>query len=709
MREAKSFCRFCGAGCGVILTIENDRIVKIRGDKDNPVSAGYACFKGLQADEAHRTSKRILHPLKRGKDGRFEQISLERALDEIADKLGHLHQTYPPDTIALFKGTGSIATTTARTIHRDFLKALGTRSYYSTFTIDQSAKQITGDRLGQWHAGKDHIDQSDVIMLFGTNPLVSHSTMGLFVSDPVKRMKKARARGMKLIIIDPRRTETAAFADIVLQPIAGEDATIAAGMLRLILSEGLHDKDFCEKYVDDLNSLEKLVEPFTPEYVSQRTGISSEALTAAVRMFAGPGKRGAAYSGTGPDMAARSNLTEHLIECLNVVCGRYKRAGDIMPNPDLLSTAQTWRAEVIPPTRSWERKGDGRIRGANWFFGEKLSATLADEILTPGETQVRALIVDGGNPASVLPDKAKVTRAFNELDLLVAIEPYMTDTARQAHYILPPKLPYERPDVPMSFPGMSFFADGWAQYTPAIVPPPADSELVDDWYVFWSLAKRMGLKLTYAGVPLDMENPPISEELIPLGFAQACVPFEKIRQHSSGYRLQPEEMPVVQPPQDGSIAQFDVAPDDIRQAVAEVVKEDIKSQNAKFSHRLISRRMRDVNNTSGLDIDAIRARTPYNPAYLHPDDIAALGLKPGQRARITSDNGTILCVVEADDTLRVGNISMCHGWGAPDPEADPAISGSSTNYLIADDRDIEPINAMVRMSAIPVTISAFRG
>jgi anaerobic selenocysteine-containing dehydrogenase len=707
MRDARSFCRVCGAGCGVRLTIDDDeRIVTVRGDRQHPVSKGYACFKGLQAADAYYGPSRLLHPLKRTADGGFVRIPIEQALDEIAATLGRIRTEHGGEAIALFKGSGAIGTVTARTIHRDFLKAIGSRSYYSTFTIDQSAKQITAARLGAWQAGKDHIDQSDVVMLFGVNPLVSHCAMGLLISDPTRRLKQARARGMKLIVIDPRLTETARFADIALQPHPGEDPTIAAGLLRVILSEGLHDRAFCDRYVKDLAALERAVAPFTPDHVARRAGVTAEGLVAAARLFAGEGKRGAVVSGTGPDMAGRSNLAEHLIECINVVCGRFKRAGEPMPNPDVLSPPQPMRAEVDPPGRPWERRGAGRIRGAAWFFGEKLASTLADEILTPGPGQVRALIVDGGNPASVLPDKAKAMRAFEDLDLLVAIEPYMTNTARLAHYILPTKLAYERPDVPMSFPGLAFYADGWSQYTPAVVAPPPGSEVVDDWYVFWSIAKRLGLDLTYAGKPMDMERPTTSEALIPLGFDNGLLSLDEVKRHPEGVMLDAAAIPIVQPARPDAAGRFDVAPTDIAQELAVVAAEALDAGAGGHSHRLISRRMRHLSNSVGLDMASIRARSPFNPAYMHPDDLAALGLAEGDRVRITSDHGVVEAIVEADAALRQGAVSMSHGWGDTDVNADPAKAGASTNLLIADDQAIEPINAMVRMSGIPVTVSA---
>src|SRR5690606_24197652 len=185
-----------------------------------------------------------------------------------------------------------------------------------------------------------------VAMLGGLNSFVP--------INPAKRIKEAKAHGLRLVVIDPRYTETARHADIFLQPYPGEDPTIAAGMLRLVLANGWFDAEFCDQYVHGLDALRNAVEPFTPEYVSRRAGVPEDLFISATELFARQSRSGAAASGTGPNMAPRSNLADHLIECLNVVCGRYPRAGDPIANPGVMSPPAPFRAEVIAPTRPWE-------------------------------------------------------------------------------------------------------------------------------------------------------------------------------------------------------------------------------------------------------------------------------------------------------------------------------------------------------------------
>ncbi len=286
-------------------------------------------------------------------------------------------------------------------------------------------------------------------MIVGANPLVSVSMNGFDTRNPLKRLKQAKARGMKLIVIDPRRTETARFADVFLQPLPGEDCAILAGLIHIILAEGWQDHEFCARYAGDLDALRAAVAPFTPAYVARRADVPEADLRRVAEVFARDSRRGAVSSATGPDMSPGSNLAEHLIECLNVICGRFVREGETVPHPGAIMPRWPRKAEVIPAPRWWEHGYRSRIGGFGLIDGELPTGILADEILEPGAGQVRALIVHGGNPASAVPDQERIVEALRSLELLVTIEPFMTQTARLSHYVLPPTLQYERADLPI--------------------------------------------------------------------------------------------------------------------------------------------------------------------------------------------------------------------------------------------------------------------
>ena len=711
VREVTSFCRICGGGCGTRLKIDaSDRILHIRGDDQQPMSKGYACFKGLQAEEAHHGPARLLRPLKRLEDSSFVEIGLEQALDEIAGRLRPYYESDDREAIALFNGNGSTPCSSAHGMHYSFMESIGSKSHYTTLTIDQSAKLISFERLGGWPGGLHALDQSDVVLFFGTNPLLSHSCIGCITADPTRRLKHASNEGLQLIMVDPRRNETSRYATLMLQPIPGQDAAIAAALIRLVMDEGWGDTDFTNRFAtpEGMVALRVAIDPFTPEFVERRAGLAPGQIRAAAELFARDNKRGGAFTATGPSMAPYSNLMQHMVDCLNVVCGRYRRAGDRIA-VDMLSPEYPVNEEVFAPPRSWQSVPNSRIRGVGSLFRERLSGTLPEEILTPGRGQVRCLIVSGANPANSIPDTKRMSEALRSLDLLVAIEPYMTATAKRAHYILPPKMQYERADLPLSIPGFSLFPDNWTQYAPPLIKPPAGSDVCDDWYPFWAIAKRLGFPINYVGKQeLPSETPPSTDDLLEIRLRGARVSLEEVKKYPSGH-IWDVETCFVQPGRPEADARFDLMPDDVAQEMRDylalpVTAEEIRSNGKSFSHLLSSRRMRDIFNSNGPQLRRVRERNPYNAAFMHPDDLASLGLGNGAVVRITSDHGSILAVTEADDTMRPGVISMSHGWGGEAVSDDEWDGAANVNLLIACDRNVEGLNAMPRMSAIPINI-----
>ncbi len=671
------------------------------------MSLGYACSKGLAAAETHNHPDRLLQPLKRQGDGSYAEISLEQALDEIAGHVRRIIERDGADAVAAYRGTASYLNALALVMVPLWLRAIGSSSMFSTMTIDQSAKWVTVERLGRWHAGRHPFERADVCLIFGANPLVSvQGGLGISSLNPAKRLAQARERGLKLVVVDPRRSELARHADVHLQVYPGEDVSVAAGLLNVILREGWEDGAFCERWVGDLAPLRAAVADFTPEYVATRSGIAVEDLVRAARMFAADAKHGAASSGTGPDMGPHSNLAEHLIECLNVVCGRYQRAGDPVLNPGVMSRPAPLHAEVRPPKRSWEAGPRSRVRGLGRLMGEKLSGALADEILQPGPEQIKALFVVGGNPASALPDQRRAVEALASLELLVAIEPFMSTTAQLAHYILPPKLQYERADFP-TLADPTYYPEPFAQYTPAIASPPS-AGVSDEWWIFWSLARRLGSPIRLRGRTLDQATAPSSDELLDLLLHDSRIPTAELRRHPGGKRFDLAAEHVL-PARETATGRFDVLPTDIAQELASVLTETSVrgayggNAGEPFTHLLAVRRMRAVLNTAFRNHASVQRLHPTNPLAMHPDDIQALHLSDGALVRVIGEHGSIEAVVEADIHQKPGVVAMSHGWGAlPGRAGDVRQGGACTSLLVSDRHDIEPINSMPRMTALPV-------
>lgn len=699
-----SFCRICAGGCGMLIGVDaDDRIVSVRGDPDSPLSQGYACFKGLQAEESHHGPHRLLRPLKRQPDGSFAEISSEAAITEIAARLADLIDADGPEATAMFSGNGSIFDAAAYAMQRPFLVALGSDQFFSTQTIDQSAKMVSFGRLGAWRPGLPSFDDMDIALLFGANPLVSHSALGFLQNDPVRRLKQARARGLKLIVVDPRRTETARNADLVLQPWPGQDAAIAGGILRLILDEGWEDTAFCDAYVgkERIDALRFAIDPLTPDRVEAQAGLEAGQLRAVAELFARDSARGCATTCTGPSMAPFSNLAQHLVDCINVVCGRFLREGEPVHQFAAQAPRRPVHAEVVAPRRGWERDGPSRIRGARLLYGERPSGTLADEILTPGKGRIRALFVDGGDPLTSLPGQHKARRAMAALDLLVVIDPWLSPTARVAHYVLPPYMQYERPDLSMTV-GAPMWPGTWVQHTDPVVAPPAGADLVHDWYVFWRIAQRLGRTIELNGAPLDMTTPPSAEDLLRLIMRDSPASYDDVVRHPHGLHIGTGGATVLAARPDAS-ARFDPMPPDVLAELEAFLATDTRPTPS--THLLVPRRMRDLFNGNGRFLRTVRKRTPFNPAYLHPDDLAALGLAAGDRVEIESAVGRVTAIVAPDANLRPGVVSMAHGWGGvAEADGDPVAEGTGVNLLIDTDIHFEAINAMPHMSAVPVAL-----
>jgi anaerobic selenocysteine-containing dehydrogenase len=341
---------------------------------------------------------------------------------------------------------------------------------------------------------------------------------------------------------------------------------------------------------------------------------------------------------------------------------------------------------------------------------------LADEILTPGEGQVRALFCNGGNLAVAVPDQIKLVTALKSLELLVVLDVRMTATARLAHYVFGCKLSMEEPDYTRH---QEFFGHfPFAQYSPAFIQPEFD--VIDEWELFWGMAHRMRVPMSLGrsnlggrpvpGRPVDIEHKPTTDELMEIEAGDARIPLSQVKQYPGGQIFE-EAWATVAPRGADAAGRFDLAPglflEDLRRVHAEpVTSSGAYREDESFTHRLISRRMREVYNSTGVHLAALNSKGPGNPAYMNPDDMRAAGIKSGDMVEIESSHGRIVAIARAEDGLRKGVISMSHSWGdLPEYESQDAPQGGTcTNRLIADDSDFEPLVGMCRQSAIPVNV-----
>ncbi|MFF9221912.1 molybdopterin-containing oxidoreductase family protein [Streptomyces viridosporus] len=694
-----SYCRLCPACCGVGVEMDGERVLRVLGDREHPLSQGFTCPKGRRAGELMQGPGRLTASQRRTPTGGHEPVDAARAIAEVAERLNGIVREHGPDAVGLFMGTQHNFATLTPFMARAWFRGLGSRKLFSTMTIDQSAKWLVAARMGQYTGGPQSFGDADVWLLAGTNPLVSVNGGdgdGALVTSPSANLKAARDRGLRLIVVDPRRTETAARADIHLQPRPGHDALLFAGMLHVILREELHDRDFCARYVDGLPELRAAVAKVTPDLVARTCDVPADDLIRAARLFAGAG-RGMATTGTGVCMGPHSNVAEHLAACLNVVCGRFLREGEPARGRGVLMGERTARAEVLPADRDWENGFRSRVGGHGLIRGELPSALLPDEILRSGPDRIRALVVSGGNPVLALPDQDTAQRALNHLELLVSIDTRMSQTAQLADYVIAPTMLYERADHTALM--ETFFPQPFAQYTPALVPPPQG--VIEDWQFFFRLASAMGQKLRFAGRDLDTSRLPASEELLDMVAERGRISLNDVRQERHGLLVGHPATTVAAPRPDRAGHRLSLLPPDVEAELEAALEND--AANEGFPLRLVVRRMRELVNSLGRDVAGLPPH-PYNPAFLHPEDMERLGIEDGAPVTVRSPHGSVDAVAHGDASVRPGVLSMSHGWGSIDPAADPRECGSNVNRLTSLDHAAQPINHMPTMTAVPVTV-----
>jgi anaerobic selenocysteine-containing dehydrogenase len=705
----KSFCRFCHAFCGIEVDVEDNRVLAVRGDPDNAVSQGYTCMKGRAEVERIYHPERLLSSKKRV-NGQRVDIAAEQALDEIAGKLDAIVAEHGPRSVATFLGCGAHRTSASGPwFVRKWFEALGSPSLYTTFSIDCPSLLVAGDRLFGAPVPVNLFDiaNADVAMFVGTNPVVSH-VMSMPQSNPSKRLKDAQKRGMKLIVIDPRRCDVARRADLHLQVKPGEDATLLAGMIKIIIEQNLYDREYVESFVSGVSELYEAVKDFDLEYVSRRTRVPADRIEQAARMLS-TAERGGAQTGSGVHMARHQNLTTQLVMILNALCGRYDRRGGLARNEGPLG--QRIPENTGPVNKPLYSGLVSRVRGIKGttgglgFYPEMPSNTLTDEILTPGEGKIRALIVVGGNPALVFPDEASTVRALKDLDLLVVNDLFLSATAQFAHYVLAVKHPFERADVPRLMDWGFPFPFG--QYTPPLVEAPADVQ--EDWEIFWGLAQRMGLRLKIAGIPEDRR--PTADEILDGLFSHARIPLNEMRKYPGGHVWGKEEAKA------GGVIPNMIGHEDRRMAVghpeviaelrevrAEPVLEGGYEAHENCAFRLITYRMREVYCSQGQNLPSLRAKRPFNPVLMNPEAMQSLGVKDGDVVVVDSGFGNIEAIVEGTEDLTPGVIALAFGWGDPSDDRDVSEKGCNVQRLISDDHRYDPVTGLALQTAIPVNV-----
>jgi anaerobic selenocysteine-containing dehydrogenase len=715
-----SICRICTAHCPVLVTVEDGVVTAVNGDREAPLFEGYTCPKGRALPAIHAHPGRLMHSLRRTPDGSHESIGSDQAIVEIADRLADIVERHGPESVAMYIGSSNVPHPTLGRVAGALLQAIGSTNAYSAATIDQPGMMVADAYHGVWMGGRTSFDSSDVWLFVGTNPIISKQFLE---ENPARRLSRAIARGTKIIVIDPRRTETARRAHLHLQPRPGHDAVLVAGLLHLILRQGWVDTDFVATHIEGLEALRTALAPFTPEQVSARADVPVDQLLEAARLI-GTARRGGAGSGTGASMSSPGPLVPYLILCLMSVRGFWAREGDPIERPNVLLPPNPARAQAFPPYPAMTGRRM-RVRGLEQSVAGLPTGALAEEILTPGPGQIRALFNIGGSPATAWPDQRLARRALEDLELFVTTEVEYSPTARLADYVVATKLAFETPGTTQGTEAIKYFHFGYgfalpfAKYTPTIVEPPAGADVIEDWQLYYRVGQRLGLQLDLVNlfgvpggyleapidvVPLDMEREPTTDDLLELMCRGSHVPLEEVKRYPHGHVFEHLMELKVDSADPGNTARLDIGNATALTELAACAQRPVETTPER-PLLLVPRRENRVMNTYGRTVPGLMGTRPYNPAFMHPEDIAELGFGPGDVVEIRSEHGAVVGVLEGDAELRHGLLSMSHGFGGnPGEEEDPLVTGANTNRLLSSDVRHDPITGQPAMGSVPVSI-----
>jgi anaerobic selenocysteine-containing dehydrogenase len=657
----RSFCRLCIANCAIEVEVEHTadgaRAIAVRGDASHPVSAGYTCSKGRALPDLHSGADRLDSPLVR-RDGELAPTGWAEVLADLDARLGEIVREHGTDSIGFFTGGGAYLDAAAYWAAKRVQRRLGTRHAYSTMSIDSSAKYRVAEMVAGTTALALHVDpEARLVLMFGTNPVVSHGQTPMF-ENPVERMRFTTRRS-DVWVVDPRTTETARLADHHLAIRPGADHALLAYLVRGVL-EGV-DRAALHERAEHVDELIEAVDPFTLEHAQVLTDLPRDQLVGlldAVRHA----RRLAVLSGTGVTMSPGGNLVEWLIWALLITTDSVDRPGGMWCNPGYLAGLD--RRPSLPALAPAE-PGPATRPDVARLLGEWPSAAIPSEIEAGN---LRALVVFGGNLVTCLPDTQRVLDALRRLDLLVVLEVARTPTAELTTHVLPMHAQLERADVALL--GDLFSSAVTTQYTEPVLPGHPGRRA--QWWTIARLGRSLGVDILPAELDLDSASDDdvlghlIGGDLLAL-LRDGELPWAVRSRPEHGW-VEPR-LPT---------GRWDLAPAPLREQLHDI------AEPAPLV--LIPRRQpKRVNGTTMRDGD--RADLLLNPV-----DAAELGVADGDLVDVTSSSGSLRLTVAVTDAIRHGATSLAHGW-----------SDVNVNTLIDSDW-LDPLTGMPRMSGTPVSV-----
>ncbi|MBA9001856.1 molybdopterin oxidoreductase family protein [Thermomonospora cellulosilytica] len=737
-RTAYRTCPLCEALCGLELTLDDDdRVVGVRGDKADPFSRGFLCPKGATLGRLDGDPDRLTAPLLREDSGHAE-IGWDEAFATVERRLRNIVQRYGKDSVAVYFGNPTAHSVAGPLYVGALIKALGTRNLYSASTADQMPKHVSaGHMFGDPGAiPVPDLDRTDHLLMLGANPLESNGSL-CSAPDFAGRLRAIQARGGKVTVVDPRRTRTAKLADqhVFIRP--GADAHLLLALAHTLFAEDLVDLGALAGRVHGLDDLRALVVDFTPELVAGVTGIRPLQIRRMARELAAA-ERAAVYGRIGTCTQAHGTLASWLVDVLNVLTGNLDRPGGAMfPRA---AHVPVYRRKAPFTTGRWR----SRVRDLPEVNGEFPVATLADEISTPGEGQVRALITIGGNPALSAPGAARLERALAGLEFMVSVDPYLNETTRHAHVVLPPPRPAQTPHYDISLLGLA--VRNYARYSPPVVPLPqgrpgeaeilarlaliasgagadADPMALDEMVVASTLAKAVKIP----GSPVYGREPEeLRKELgsVEQGFELRLDMMLRLGPYGEGFGADPEGLTLArlrdEHPHGVDLGPLEPRLDEVLCTASGLVElcppsfaADADRLRADLGGSppeglvLVGRRHLRSNNSWLHNVPELVGGSNRCTLQLNPSDAARLGIGDGDAVRVASRAGTIHAVAETTDSVMTGVVSLPHGWGHDRPGTRLRIAGAHAGVNVnevTDEQEIDPLSGNAVFNGVPVTV-----
>ncbi|MGW4053376.1 molybdopterin oxidoreductase family protein [Streptomyces sp. NPDC004779] len=731
MTTAPRICPLCEATCGLVLTLDGSRVTGARGDRDDVFSRGFVCPKGAAFPQVDADPDRLRTPLVRGEDGRLREASWEEAFDTIAARIRPLIEDYGPDALGIVLGNPNVHTMAGALYPPLLLRATGTSNLFTASTLDQMPKHVSSGLLfgDPFAIPVPDLDRTDHLLVIGANPLDSNGSLCTAPDFP-GRLAALRRRGGTLTVVDPRRTRTARLADRHLAPRPGTDALLLAALVHTLFAEDLTGPGALADRTEGIDRVRDAVAEFTPESVAPVCELAPGTIRAVARELAAA-PTAAVYGRMGSSTVAHGTLANWLVDVLNVLTGNLDRPGGVLFPRSATASAP----RPAGPGRGFILgRRHSRVSGHPEVKGEFPLAALAEEIDTPGEGRIRALITIAANPVLSAPDGLRLDTALDGLDLMVCVDPYLNETTRHADVLLPPPPPSRSAHFDFAFNGLA--VRDQARFTPAALPLEAGDmdeceiharlvlaasgmhgappSAVDDLAVDTLVAKAVTQPYSpaYGADPKEFaagltgENGAERRLDLMLRLGPYGLTLDELKAHPHGIDLGPlkPRLDEVLRTRSGRI-----------ELLPEPIAADLPRLRAALTAvpepgtlQLVGRRHLRSNNSWLHNTPALTGGSNRCTLQVHPEDAGRLGLAGGTPARIKGEGGELTAEVEITDTVRPGVVSLPHGWGHDRPGTRLTVAaarpGVNVNQLL-DGSLLDPLSGTAVLNGFPVEVT----